>query len=231
MHARECGRVIDGVRLAALLFALFQCALALGDCVLLVSGAVLYAERHERLGDVIRLHRGEGFIELPAAVVVAIEPGAARSSPVSEDPQRRDAAETPEQLVERTAARYGGPDFAALLHSVARVESGYRTDAVSPKGARGLLQLMPETARQLEADPDDPAQNADAGARFLRELLLKYRDHPYQLRLALAAYNAGPGAVQRYGGVPPYPETTRYVERVLEEFRRALVNSTSSRAR
>jgi soluble lytic murein transglycosylase-like protein len=220
------------VRILGLALWLASAASA-GEYVLLASGAALYADRHELLGDLVRLHRGEGFIELPLALVIGFEPAPVLSRPAGEVPlaQRPSSTEPPEQLIERAAARYGGADFAALLHSVARVESGYRPDAVSPKGARGLLQLMPETARQLEADPDDPAQNADAGARFLRELLLKYRDHPYQLRLALAAYNAGPGAVERYGGVPPYPETTRYVERVLEEFRRLRVNSTSSRAR
>lgn len=217
------------MKLLALALCLASAATA-GEYVLLVSGATLYADRHEALGDLIRLHRGDGFIEVPAAFVVGFEPAPAPARPASESTQQPAPAEPPEKLVERVAARYGGPDFAALLHSVARVESGYRPDAVSPKGARGLLQLMPETARQLEADPDDPAQNADAGARFLRELLLKYRDHPYQLRMALAAYNAGPGAVQRYGGVPPYPETTRYVERVLQEFRRLRVSSASSNA-
>jgi soluble lytic murein transglycosylase-like protein len=104
------------------------------------------------------------------------------------------------------------PEFVA---SVAAAESGYRTDAISGKGAVGLMQLMPATADLLGTDPNDPAENADAGARYLRELLLKYG---YSAPLALAAYNAGPGAVDRYGDIPPYPETRAYVQRVLRQF-------------
>jgi len=81
--------------------------------------------------------------------------------------------------------------------SVAKAESGFRADAVSPKGAVGIMQLMPATARKLGADPTDPRQNVEAGTRYLSELLLKYKDDPYQVRKALAAYNAGPGAVER----------------------------------
>jgi len=79
--------------------------------------------------------------------------------------------------------------------------------------------LMPGTARELEADPADAAENVDAGARYLRELLLKYLDDPNQLRKALAAYNAGPGAVDRFNGVPPYRETLQYVQKVLDRRR------------
>ena len=78
------------------------------------------------------------------------------------------------------------------------------------------MQLMPGTARQLEADPADLAQNIDAGTHLLRELLLKYQDTANGVRRALAAYNAGAGAVERFGGVPPFPETQSYVERVIE---------------
>jgi soluble lytic murein transglycosylase-like protein len=117
-------------------------------------------------------------------------------------------------LVTRAAVRNGLPP--ELLHSIAQVESGYRQDAVSPKGAIGIMQLMPQTARDLQADASDAEQNVNAGARYLRQLLLKYMDDPYQVRKALAAYNAGPAAVDRYGGVPPYGETQRYVRRVLE---------------
>jgi len=77
---------------------------------------------------------------------------------------------------------------------------------------------------------EDPASNVEAGTRLLRDLLLKYKEHPYQLRLALAAYNAGPGAVQRYGGVPPYRETLQYIERVLREFQRSRLRTASSAA-
>ena len=106
----------------------------------------------------------------------------------------------------------------AFVHSVAKVESALRSDAVSPKGAIGIMQLMPATAAALSADPHDPAQNVEAGARLLRELLIKYENYPDQVRRALAAYNAGSGAVDRYNGVPPYRETQAYVEKVLQNY-------------
>lgn len=102
----------------------------------------------------------------------------------------------------------------ALVRAVVAVESGFEPNAVSPAGAKGLMQLMDGTARQLGvADPFDPEQNLRGGTTFLRYLLDRYGDE----RLALAAYNAGPGAVDRYGGIPPYAETQRYVREVLAE--------------
>lgn len=113
-------------------------------------------------------------------------------------------------LVEPIAARYGLDT--ELVLRVIEAESGGNPQAVSPKGAMGLMQLMPETARALGiSDPFDPAQNIEGGVRYLSHLLRRFGD----LRLALAAYNAGPGAVERYGGVPPFPETQRYLERIL----------------
>lgn len=108
-------------------------------------------------------------------------------------------------------ARFGLP--AGLVEAVARAESALNPYAVSPAGALGLMQLMPATARAFGVtDPFDPAQNVEAGARYLRHLLDRFGG---DLKLALAAYNAGPGAVRRFGGVPPYRETRRYVEKVL----------------
>jgi soluble lytic murein transglycosylase-like protein len=101
-----------------------------------------------------------------------------------------------------------------LAHAVVRVESNYRADAVSPKGAMGLMQLMPATARQYAVeDPFDPEQNLSAGLRHLRGLLDRYGRGKESL--ALAAYNAGEGAVSRYRGIPPYRETQNYVQRIL----------------
>jgi soluble lytic murein transglycosylase-like protein len=87
-------------------------------------------------------------------------------------------------------------------------ESGWNHQAVSHKGALGLAQLMPGTAARLRVDPSDPAQNLEGGARYLKQQYSTFGDW----RLALAAYNAGPAAVQKYGGVPPYAETRNYVK-------------------
>lgn len=101
-----------------------------------------------------------------------------------------------------------------LVRAVVRVESDFDPAAVSVKGAIGLMQLMPETARELSiADPYDPAQNLAGGTRYLRDLLDRFDG---SLELALAGYNAGPEAVLRYGGVPPYRETRDYVRRILD---------------
>ena len=98
---------------------------------------------------------------------------------------------------------------------MAKTESGFDPAAVSPKGAIGVMQLMPATAKALGADANDPQQNIDAGARLLRELLLKYDGDVVK---ALAAYNAGEPAVDRYQGVPPYPETQHYVNTVVDSY-------------
>ncbi|QGG96988.1 transglycosylase SLT domain-containing protein [Actinomarinicola tropica] len=98
-----------------------------------------------------------------------------------------------------------------ILSAVARVESGYDPTAVSPAGARGLMQFMPATAAGMGIDPMDPAQAIDGAARYLTSQLRDFGS----LELALAAYNAGPGAVRRHGGIPPYAETQNYVTKVM----------------
>ena len=114
-------------------------------------------------------------------------------------------------LIREAATRYGVD--AELLRRVLEVESGFNPLAVSPKGAMGVAQLMPATARDLGvSNPFDAAQSVDGAARLLRDLLAKSGG---RFVSALAAYNAGPGAVKRYGGVPPYRETIEYVARVL----------------
>lgn len=111
---------------------------------------------------------------------------------------------------ELAAKRHGIP--VALFHALIHQESRWNANAVSPKGALGFTQLMPPTAAALGVDPHDPVQNLDGGARYLKAMFLKFGNW----RLALAAYNAGPKAVERYAGVPPYAETTHYVATVLE---------------
>lgn len=105
-----------------------------------------------------------------------------------------------------------------LIHSVIRYESGYHLRARSSKGAGGLMQLMPGTAARLGvSDIYDPRANVNGGTRYLRELIIHYHN---DLGKALAAYNAGPGSVQRYGGIPPYRETRQYVRRIILDYNR-----------
>jgi len=123
------------------------------------------------------------------------------------------------RLIEREA-RAKGLD-PRLVESLIRVESDFDPQAVSSKGAVGLMQLMPETARLYGAtDPWDVEQNVKAGTAYLRDLLYHFNG---DVRKALAAYNAGPAAVKRHGGVPPYPETRRYVRKVLSLYPRMRV--------
>ncbi|MGI9951903.1 lytic transglycosylase domain-containing protein [Moorellaceae bacterium AZ2] len=114
--------------------------------------------------------------------------------------------------LEDVASRYQLP--LGLLQAVVKVESNFNPLAVSPSGALGLMQLMPETARALGVkNPFDPRENLEAGARYLRQMLDFFKG---RVDLALAAYNAGPGAVLRFGGIPPYRETQEYVRKVKE---------------
>jgi soluble lytic murein transglycosylase-like protein len=125
--------------------------------------------------------------------------------------QPQSEAESVERSIQKAASRYNlAPE---LIRSVIRVESGFRADAVSPAGAKGLMQLMPETASDLGVtDPFNVVQNIDGGARYLRQMLDRFGG---RLDLALAAYNAGPGAVEKHDGRVPYPETREYVKRVM----------------
>jgi soluble lytic murein transglycosylase-like protein len=125
-----------------------------------------------------------------------------------------------DSMVDKIARTYGVES--ALLHAVITVESRYSPKAVSRTGAVGLMQLMPETAKRYGVtDPLDPLQNLRGGARYLRYLLKKYNN---DRNLALAAYNAGEASVAKYGNrIPPYPETTNYVPRVMEYYRKYLV--------
>lgn len=201
------------------------------EYAVLASGAQLRIERHEAAGAMVRLYTSaEAFLELPASAVTGYEPievvAPPPAPPAPAIPETAAPVETsakpatPQELVDRVAAQHGIP--AALVHAVVRAESAYRQDAVSPKGAIGMMQLMPATAASLNVNPYDAEQNVEAGTRYLRQLLLQYQDYPDQVKRALAAYNAGPGAVQKYNGVPPYRETQLYVHKVVESYRKSL---------
>ncbi len=214
-----------GLRLMKFLlsFLAITCSALAGEYVVLSSGFSIHAESHVIDGDVIRLQTSQGAIEFPASTVTAIEkeeytpPPPPEAQPPSAKAQKQPEL-SPQELITRAAIRAGLPP--ELVHSIARAESNYHIDAVSPKGAIGLMQLMPNTASELNANPYDPAENAEAGARYLRELLLKYESDPHQVLKAIAAYNAGPAAVDKYKGIPPYAETIEYVRRVLREYER-----------
>ena len=192
-----------------------------GEYAVLSTGFRIHADHHERDAGFVRLFDNDGVTELPAGSVVAFEPEEFVAPPPAPPPPPP-TVEAPlpaldsRTLVHDAAVRTGLPP--AFVESVARVESAMRSQAVSPKGAVGVMQLMPSTARALSADPRDPAQNIDAGARLLRDLLIKYDGDVVK---ALSAYNAGAGAVDRYRGMPPYAETQNYVDKVIRTYLRA----------
>lgn len=180
------------------------------DIALLSGGSTLKVTAWRLEHELVFLTlKGGGEIGLPASEVRGLVP--------DEVLDEVEAARDPDELralAAETARRHGlDPN---LVLAVVGVESAFRVDAVSPKGAQGLMQLMPATAVSLGvSDPLDPQQNLDGGVRHLGSLLALYRGN---LRKALAAYNAGAGAVERYGGPPPYRETRDYVRRVLARY-------------
>lgn len=212
-------------------FVLFTFCLAApaADLVTLRTGAQMTVARADCAASsgVCALHLDGGRIELPASAIERIErlpePERPPEAPAPPAPPAAKQPEDPRALVTEAALRHGLPP--EIVHAVAWAESAYQPHAVSPKGALGVMQLMPQTAAQLGADPRDVRQNIEAGARLLRELLLKYQNTPNPVRRALAAYNAGAGAVDRYDGPPPYRETQNYIERVIERYWR-LAGST-----
>lgn len=185
------------------------------DLAVLRNGYSIRHQRREALGPETRLYLGKdasSFVDVPSVEIERIEPDLTPETPAASP------AVTPAlpDLVNDASSRYRlDPD---LVNSVIRAESGFQTRAVSPKGAKGLMQLMPGTASELGVkDAMDPESNLDGGARYLRRLIEQY---DFDLVKALAAYNAGPHRVDQYRGVPPYRETRAYVARIIRDFNR-----------
>jgi len=213
--------------LAAALYALCPLAHA-AERVTLRNGFEVECAWHEAVGDRVRLYLpmpGSNYIDIAAAGIAQIEtvpdpiPEATPADPVQTAPTPAPAILTAAELhplLLRAGAEHRIDED--LLASVIKAESNGRTTAVSRAGARGLMQLMPATAATLGvSDSFRPEQNIAGGTAYLDQLLSRYHD---DVTLALAAYNAGPTAVDRWHGVPPFAETRAYVRRVILEFNR-----------
>jgi soluble lytic murein transglycosylase-like protein len=209
------------------------------DLAILRNGNSIRHERRQIVGAVTRLYlsdSGSGYIEIPtdqierfeqdtalaAAPSIAIAKTEAKAAPktsVPAIPPAQAAAITRAELNNMVAGagerHQIDPDF---INSVIRAESGFHSNAVSKKGAQGLMQLMPGTASQLGVTNSfDPNSNVEGGTKYLRELLEKYNYDPVK---ALAAYNAGSKRVDQYHGVPPYYETQAYIARIIRDYNR-----------
>jgi hypothetical protein len=215
---------------SALLLAGVATPLRAAEHITLRNGFDLICDHREDAGDRVRLYMtasGPNFMEVSTADIVASEfvelpaakevpPAAAAALPAAAtmgpDP-------TPAEIREMAAKAGAAHDLdVELLASVIRAESNGNVHAVSRAGARGLMQLMPGTASQLGvADSFRAEQNINGGTAYLNALLERYHDN---LALALAAYNAGPAAVDKYHGIPPYRETRLYVARIIHDFNR-----------
>jgi len=207
------------------------------EVAVLKNGFSIRHERREVVGNMTRLYvnaDGSSYVDvataniehfeaapdLPAPVFAKAKNAAPTTSPFFPGgrPDRVPSGAQPpvdlNQVVSDASARYRlDPDF---VNSVIKAESGFNVRAVSPKGAQGLMQLMPGTASQLGVrNAFDPRANVEGGTRYLRELLERYN---FDLVKALAAYNAGPQRVEQFGGVPPYYETRAYVARIVRDF-------------
>jgi soluble lytic murein transglycosylase-like protein len=184
------------------------------DVAVLRNGFSIRHERREVVGSVTRLYLGsdrDGYVDVPTDEIDRFEKDL--SAPAGETPR---SPQQMNEVINTVSGRHHlDPD---LINSVIHAESGFNPRAVSPKGAQGLMQLMPQTASKLGVgDAFDPSANVEGGTRYLRELLERYN---FDLIKALAAYNAGPQRVEQYHGVPPYYETQAYVARIIRDFNR-----------
>jgi soluble lytic murein transglycosylase-like protein len=193
--------------------------------ITLRNGFSVDCVRHEAVGDRTRLYTGDtNYQELASAEIASIETLPDPPKPPSPAPApaaHADLTATPTLAQLREMLAHAGAEHdidVDLLASVIKTESNFQVNAVSRAGARGLMQLMPSTAHDLGVqDVTRADQNIAGGTAYLDSLLKLYKDN---LALALAAYNAGPAAVAKYHGVPPYRETRAYVSRVIREFNR-----------
>ena len=206
-----------GLILCALLLCVAAAAPARAELVFFDSGRAMSVKAIRSENDeVVLLLRAGGEVHCDQSLIVKVEPDeveypdeVAEVVPAEREPDVAGIPEPFRDLVTATAARHGVD--ARVVSALIQVESAYHSRAVSPKGARGLMQLMPATGRKYGAlDLFDPKVNVEAGVQHLKRLLSRY-----DLPLALAAYNAGEAAVNRFGGIPPFRETQNYVSRIL----------------
>lgn len=202
--------------------------------VTLRNGAALICDHQKNLDGQVRLYltpSNEDYLDLASADIISVETVQAEDA-VPQAPSARATTslqsappDIPALLQKAGAQHHLDPD---LLASVVHAESDGRTHAVSRAGARGLMQLMPATAKDLGVrDSFAAEQNIAGGTAYLDALLTYYHD---DIALALAAYNAGPAAVDRYRGIPPYAETRRYVERVIHDFNQRKLREARQRS-
>ncbi|MBZ5696435.1 MAG: lytic transglycosylase domain-containing protein [Acidobacteriia bacterium] len=192
---------------ALLLAAGLLAPAAKADYAVLRSGARLHVTSYEQVGDRVRLTVAGGTVEISASELIDVEPEDQFPAP---PPANVDFGARYANLIHVAAQKHGVDE--RLVAGVIAAESNFDPKAVSRKRALGLMQLLPNTAAQYSVtNVFDPAQNIDAGTHYLKDLLARYRGN---LRLALAAYNAGPEMVDRYGGIPPFAETRNYVRQI-----------------
>ena len=180
---------------------------ARGDYAVLKSGVRLHITGYEQTGDQIRLTVAGGTVNIAATDLVSVEP----EDQFAALPPAPEPAKGPYGDLIRAAAAKHGVDEKLITHVIA-VESNFNPRAASHKQALGLMQLLPATAAKYSvSNIFDPAENIDAGTHYLKDLLTHYKGNT---SLALAAYNAGPQMVSKYGGIPPFSETQKYVQKI-----------------